>query len=194
VQVTIRSAEVFDVRYDKGLQVKYSVMDEDQLTETAMVKGTLKPQFNHSRVVTFSAIRPEHLEFFESGFITFFVYGKQIDVQPDKRLMKMTTKVRKEQLCSCDGHAVIHHHDVSPERIRPTPESRIRSEFWRGVNRHRQSAFFVCFHFSWFIMCAQARLRTLSMRACYKVSRNEVTKLIVKQDLLSIVSLYLFIK
>ena len=92
-QVAIRSAEIFNVRYDKGLQVKYAVRDEDQLTETEMVKGTLKPQFNHNRVVTFSMVKPEHLEFFETGFITFFVSGKQVDMPPDKRLMKMTTKV-----------------------------------------------------------------------------------------------------
>lgn len=90
----IRNGEINNARYDKGLQVKYAVLDEEQLTETNMIKGTLKPQFNHNRVITFSQVKEEHLEFFECGFITFLVYGKQVEIEPDKRLKKMSTKVR----------------------------------------------------------------------------------------------------
>jgi kinesin family protein 1 len=90
--VTIRSAEIHSVRYDQGIQIKYAVKDDDHLTETDVVKG-LKPQFSHHRIITISKIKEEHLEFFENGFITFLVYGKQVDIEPDKRLMKMTTRV-----------------------------------------------------------------------------------------------------
>jgi hypothetical protein len=62
-----------------------------------MVTG-LKPQFSHHSVVSFPKITEEHLDFFENGFITFLAYGKQVDIQPDKRLMKMTTRVCTERV------------------------------------------------------------------------------------------------
>ena len=93
VKVTVRNVEINNARYDKGIQVKYAVLGDDQMTESKMIKGTLKPQFDHSRLIVFSPVRQEHLEFFESGFITFLVYGRQVELEPDKRLKKMNTRV-----------------------------------------------------------------------------------------------------
>jgi len=93
--VTVRSAEINDGRYDKGVQVKYSVRGDDEQTATPMVdKGGCAPQFSHSRVVTLPCVVEEHLDYFDSGCITFLVYARQVDSPPDKRLQKMSTRVR----------------------------------------------------------------------------------------------------
>ena len=95
IEVTVRSADIQNQRYGKGIQVKYSVRGDDTPTETAMVvKGGRTPQFSHSRVVTLSCVVEEHLEYFDTGCVTFLVYGRQVDLAPDKRLQKMTTRVR----------------------------------------------------------------------------------------------------
>ena len=66
--------------------------DKD-FTETPYVKNTLKPNFKHSKTFEFKKIKKEHLEFFESGCITFLVYGTQEDTVPNSKLMKYTTRV-----------------------------------------------------------------------------------------------------
>jgi len=94
VQVTIRSAEINNERYNKGVQVKYCVRGEEEQTETSMVhQGGSMPQFNHSRIISLSCVIEEHLEYFDTGCITFLVYGRQVDLPPDKRLKKMSTRV-----------------------------------------------------------------------------------------------------
>jgi len=93
--VTVRSAELQNGRYDKGVQVRYSVRGDDEPTATAMVeRGGCTPQFSHSRVVTLPCVVDEHLDYFDSGCITFLVYARQVDSPPDKRLQKMSTRVR----------------------------------------------------------------------------------------------------
>ena len=61
-----------------------------------MVKNTLNPSFKHTKIVTIPKIKQEHLDFFESGSITFSVYGTQEDSQPDPKLKKLTTKVTEK--------------------------------------------------------------------------------------------------
>ena len=58
-----------------------------------MIKGTLEPEFNHSKVFSFNCITDEHLEFFDHGCITLMLFGNQEDVKPDPRFTKMSTKV-----------------------------------------------------------------------------------------------------
>jgi len=95
VKVTLRNAEISNERYDKGVQVKYSVRGEDEPTVTKMIaRGGCTPQFNHNRIITISCVLEEHLEYFDSGCITFLVYGRQVDATPDERLQKMSTRVR----------------------------------------------------------------------------------------------------
>ena len=63
----MRSAELHDARYDKGVQVRYSVRGDDSQTETAMVeRGGCKPQFSHSRIVTLPCVVEEHLDYFDT--------------------------------------------------------------------------------------------------------------------------------
>ena len=92
-QVTIRSATVKKGRFSKGLKVKYKVFKDEDYTETSMIKGTLEPEFNHSKVFSFNCITDEHLEFFDYGCITLMLFGNQEDVKPDPRFTKMSTKV-----------------------------------------------------------------------------------------------------
>ena len=91
--MTIRSASVKKARFSKGLKVKYKVFKDEDYTETNMIKGTLEPEFNHSKVFSFNSVRDEHLDFFDHGCITLMLYGNQEDVKPDPRFMKMSTKV-----------------------------------------------------------------------------------------------------
>jgi len=93
-QVSIRSAEIFKARFSLGLHIKYRVYKDQEYTQTKMIKGTLTPEFNHSKVFSFPCIEQEHLDFFESGCITFLVYGVQEDKMADSKLSKMTTRVR----------------------------------------------------------------------------------------------------
>ena len=93
LQVIVRSAEIYKKRFSKGIKVKYRVYKDKELTETPLVKNTLTPQFKHSKVFTFSKIKEEHLQFFESGCITFLIYGTQEDAIPDSKLLKYTTRV-----------------------------------------------------------------------------------------------------
>jgi len=82
-------------RYNKGVQVKYSVRGEDESTCTPMVcQGSCTAQFTHTRIISLSCVVEEHLEYFDTGCITFLVYARQVDLPPDKRLQKMTTRVR----------------------------------------------------------------------------------------------------
>ena len=91
--MSIRSAEITKVRFSKGITIKYRVYKDEKFTQTKMVKGSLSPEFNHSEVFSFPCVSQEHLEFFESGCITFLVYGVQEDQVSDPKLHKMTTKV-----------------------------------------------------------------------------------------------------
>ena len=77
--------------------MKYRVYKDKDLTETPLVKNTLIPQFKHSKVFTFSKITEEHLQFFESGSITFLIYGTQEDAIPDSKLLKYSTRVSRHR-------------------------------------------------------------------------------------------------
>ncbi|KAL4235255.1 hypothetical protein ACF0H5_006893 [Mactra antiquata] len=91
-KVTVQNVEVYKARFSKGIQVKYRVYKDKKLTETPLIKNTLKPKVNHSKTFSFSKVKKEHLDFFESGCITFLVYGTQEDTTPDPKLMKYSTK------------------------------------------------------------------------------------------------------
>ena len=95
LQVTVAEGEILKPRFSKGVQVKYRVYMDKNLTETPLIKNTLKPKFKHSKVFSFDKITKEHLDFFESGSITFLVYGIQEDTVPDPKLLKYTTRVSK---------------------------------------------------------------------------------------------------
>ena len=86
-------------RYSQGIYIKYTTMGETEITETPVVKDTLSPEYNHSKLFSFPSITEEHLEWFDSGCITFSVYGKQVDTVSDQRLLKMTTKVKITYHC-----------------------------------------------------------------------------------------------
>ncbi|KAK2149668.1 hypothetical protein LSH36_442g01044 [Paralvinella palmiformis] len=91
-KVTIKSAGVNNVRYSRGLYVKYRVYDDHSYIVTGTITGTLTPEFNHSKVIAFKEVTQHHLDFFETGCITFLLYGIQEDTSQDHRLVKMTTK------------------------------------------------------------------------------------------------------
>ena len=75
--------------------MQYKTYDQtEEYTKSPVVKDSLSPEFNHSTVFSFPAIRDEHLEWFESGCITLMLYAIQEASVADARLSKMTTKVQ----------------------------------------------------------------------------------------------------
>ena len=93
IQVTIRNAIVHDAKFNKGLYIKYKPFQETEYTTTKVVTNTLTPEFNHSQVFHFDKVTDSILEWFESGCITFQLYGRQEDSDPDATRTRMTTKV-----------------------------------------------------------------------------------------------------
>jgi len=91
-KVTIRNATVHDARFNKGLYIKYKPFRETEFTATEEVKGTLSPEFKHSKVFHFDKIGQEHLDWFDAGCIAFQLYGRQEDTDPDSTRTRMTTK------------------------------------------------------------------------------------------------------
>ena len=93
LQVTIRNAIVHDARFNKGLYIKYKPFKETEFTSTSVVKATLEPEFNHSQVFHFDEVKQELLDWFDSGCISFQLFGRQEDSDPDSTRTRMTTKV-----------------------------------------------------------------------------------------------------
>lgn len=92
--MTLRSAEINKSRYSKGIQARYRVYTFSKQEETKLVKGSLSPEFNHTKVFSFKSVDQALLDFFETGSITFMVYGIQEDNKVDPKLSRMSTKVR----------------------------------------------------------------------------------------------------
>jgi len=91
-KVTIRCADIHNLRFCNGLCVKYKSFQDDEDISTDMLSDTLCPEFNHSRIISFPAITQEHLDWFNDGCITFQVFARQMESTNNKGLSKMTTK------------------------------------------------------------------------------------------------------
>ncbi|XP_062501904.1 kinesin-like protein KIF28 isoform X2 [Corticium candelabrum] len=91
-KIFIRCAEIEKPRFSRGIRCSYFIRGRPESIQTELVKDTLTPEFNHSHLVTIDTMDTNTLEYFESGCITFSVYGLQEDTLPDQRLAKMTTK------------------------------------------------------------------------------------------------------
>ena len=93
LQVKVINAEVQKARYSHGLYIKYTSFGEQEPTTTDTKADTLSPVFNHSKVYSFPSVTEEHLNWFETGSLSFCLYAKQSDQIVDARLSKLTTKV-----------------------------------------------------------------------------------------------------
>jgi len=96
-KVLIRHTEVNKSCYRHGIYVQYKAYGEQKPTQTKTIYETLAPEFNESQVFSIPAIGEEHLDWFDSGCLTFYVYGKQTDGNNDPKLVKMTTKELRER-------------------------------------------------------------------------------------------------
>ena len=95
IQVSIRNANVYDSRFNKGLYIKYKPYQETEFTTTKTVKDTLSPDFDakDAKVFHYDVVKQELLDWFDSGCITFQLMGRQEDSDPDATRTRMTTKV-----------------------------------------------------------------------------------------------------
>lgn len=91
-KVTIRNAKVHDKKFNKGLYIKYKPFKEDEFTTTETAMNTQFPEFNHSKRFDFQSVTQEHLDWFDQGCISFLLYGRQEDSDPDATRTRMTTK------------------------------------------------------------------------------------------------------
>ena len=87
------NAEVQKARYCHGLYIRYTSFGEEKPTETEVKSDTLSPVFNHNKIYSFPAVAEEHLNWFETGSLSFSLYAKQNDQIVDVKLAKLTTKV-----------------------------------------------------------------------------------------------------
>ncbi|XP_023930292.1 kinesin-like protein KIF28P isoform X2 [Lingula anatina] len=123
-KVTVQKAEVHKARFSKGVRIKYKVPtvqgETEEYTETPMVRGSLSPVFNHSKVFSIPVITQEHLDNFETKCITLMMYGLQEDSTPDPKLMKMTTKELRQMENMTSPQSEMHRRNTTfgldPER------------------------------------------------------------------------------
>ena len=78
--------------------MKYTSYGEENPCVTEVKKDTLSPVFSHSKIYSFPAVAEEHLNWFETGSLSFSLYAKQNDQIFDAKLAKLTTKVTKINL------------------------------------------------------------------------------------------------
>ena len=96
-KLTISNAEIQKSRYNHGLYVKYICYGDKTPTETPVIFDTLSPVFNYTRKILFSSVGEEHLDWFDNGYLSFQIYGKQKEGVIDQRLLKMTTKELRDR-------------------------------------------------------------------------------------------------
>ncbi|XP_064610352.1 kinesin-like protein KIF28 [Liolophura sinensis] len=125
-KVTLRSADVIKSRFSKGLHVKYRVYKDDKFTETKVIKGTLSPEFNHSKVFSYPSISQDHLDFFDTGCITLLLYGVQEDASPNPKLLKLTTKELRQMEHMQEPSLMNRRTSFSSDA--PTEQSHLKSE------------------------------------------------------------------
>lgn len=96
MQVSIRNVSVHDSRFNKGLYLRYKPFKETEYTVTKTVRDTLSPEFDEkdSKVFSFDSVKQDLLDWFDTGCITFELFGRQEDSDPDSTRTRMTTKVR----------------------------------------------------------------------------------------------------
>ncbi|CAK8695890.1 unnamed protein product [Clavelina lepadiformis] len=95
-KIQIRTCEINNSRFTKGTYVKYKTYADEAIVKTRVVKETLSPEFNHSRVVAIPSVTQDHLDYFDNGSVTFFVYACQEDTPPNPSVKKLTTKELRE--------------------------------------------------------------------------------------------------
>ncbi|XP_071958666.1 kinesin-like protein KIF28 [Antedon mediterranea] len=92
IKIGVINGDVHKARYSKGLMVKYRFYEETEYTETPMLTGTLSPEWNHSRIVSIPVVTQEVLDYFETGSITYSLYGHQENTAVDTKRKNLTTK------------------------------------------------------------------------------------------------------
>merc|ERR1739838_988894 len=95
--VHVRQCEVHNSAHIHGTYVKYKTIGDDEPVQTKTIKGSLSPTYDHSRVVGIDKITQDHLDFFDTGSITFFVYAGQMTNPTEPTAMKLTTKELRER-------------------------------------------------------------------------------------------------
>jgi hypothetical protein len=78
-KVVIESLDVNKASYSKGLHCEYFGPDGQTAVKTQTISGATNPVFNHSHVFSIPKLKPEDLEWFETGCLSIRVYAAQED-------------------------------------------------------------------------------------------------------------------
>nr|CAB3259099.1 kinesin-like protein KIF28P [Phallusia mammillata] len=124
-KVAIRSGEINNSRFTKGVYVKYKTLGDDQPVSTKVVKESLSPEFGYSRVIAIQSVNESHLDYFENNSITFFVYGCQMDTPPNSSVEKLNTKELRE-MAGQMRPKMVRRASILPSK--PADDPKLKSE------------------------------------------------------------------
>lgn len=96
-KVMIKDATVYKDRFCKGLRIRYRTGANTTFVETDVITGTLNPVFNHSKIFSFHPLTEEHLNLFQTGCITFWLFARQNDKINDSNNLNMTTRELRQK-------------------------------------------------------------------------------------------------
>ncbi|XP_060063153.1 kinesin-like protein KIF28 [Ylistrum balloti] len=99
-KVFVKKAEINKSRFSRGIRVQFSLPfpnKKTELAQTQIIKNTLSPDFDFSKVITINKVHSDHLKFLENGCLTFYVFGMQEDTRPEPNLSKLTTKELRQR-------------------------------------------------------------------------------------------------
>ncbi|XP_059148912.1 kinesin-like protein KIF28 isoform X2 [Physella acuta] len=188
-KICIRSAEILNSRFSKGVKVKYRLLNDTEFTETKLVEGTLSPQFNHSRVISIQSLHQEHLDFFESSTVTFLIYGKQEDVPGNAKLSKLSTKELRhmEQIGPTSQvnrkKSVISHDLQAPESSHLKTELFLLQRKYERLAQKEKRMMQLCF--DWSKKPADEQQYDAFFRAVSSVANSTGTRLKTRVHLLN---------
>ncbi|XP_033755330.1 kinesin-like protein KIF28P isoform X3 [Pecten maximus] len=100
-KVVVGKAEINKSRFSRGIRVQFALpfsnKKEPEVVQTQVMKNTLSPEFKFSKVLSINKVQKKHLEFFDHGCLTFYVFGMQEDTLPEPNLSKLTTKELRQR-------------------------------------------------------------------------------------------------
>lgn len=90
-KVIVQKVTIYNPRYKHGLYVSYYEKDALKPTKTTIISDTLCPEYNYINLISIPRVDASHLDWFNNDYLTFHVYGKQID-SVNESFRYMTTK------------------------------------------------------------------------------------------------------
>lgn len=94
----ISKCEIAEYQNVSGFKIKFKVFENNKIVETPVVANANEMRFNFNHIVSYKSLTPSHLNFFETGCVTFVIYAVQREVQPKNRVLGLSTRVKNKIL------------------------------------------------------------------------------------------------